>query len=130
MATTTVVDVNPSNRQAGEHAFTAPQPVAAGLRFALLEVPMELADKLSVGTTVKIEFYFSPDGVAWEFANSTLWTSYGPEGKTVVKRDGSIEVNPNPMLFVPLATRAGQRVRAVFTLSRQLRVGLIVTVTT
>lgn len=129
MARTSVVDISPRNRQAGEFAFEAPQPVPSGLVQAKIEMVVDEADKLAVGKQLTLASYFSMDGGAtWTLGNQTVWTSYGPNGLTVALPDGAQIVNPNPTLHIGLANRAGQHLRATLVLPQALRVGTIVTV--
>ena len=109
--------------------FDAPQPVPADLRYATFEIVVEPADKLVVGISLTVEFFFSPDGVNWIFANSTVWNSYGPGGLTVTAPDGTVLTNPNPKIQVGLSGRAGQQLRGTLTLTQAMRVGTVVSVT-
>lgn len=131
MATTTIIDLNQRNRNAGAYNFDANQPIPDGIRFATFTLPMDLADKLADGITIDLKFSFAPtNGGTYEFANGTTWHSYGPGGFVRHNPDGTTTDNPDPGLQVPLLTRVGQFIRGEVTLSQQLNIGVIVTIDT
>jgi len=130
MTITTVVNLPIQNRAAGTRTFDDPQPVPANLFYATLELPMNTADKLAVGNQLTASFFFSSDGgTTYSFANSTDWVSYGPNGYTVTDPDGTVRTNPNPRIIVPVADKAGQRLRAVAILPQSLALGVLITTT-
>jgi len=80
-----------------------------------LVINLSDADKLAVGKTLALSSFFSFDGEAtWQFVNGTNWTSYGPAGFTVTDPDGTVHVNPDPGLGVPLNNQTGQLMRLTY----------------
>ena len=124
---TRAITISQAVRAGGTYQFQTAVGVPADLRFARFQVVLDLADKLAVGKTLSLKFFFSPDGGAsWVFANGTSWTSYGPGGLTVTDPDGTVHVNPDPTLVVPLSTKIGQRVRGEFVLGQSTNAGMII----
>lgn len=83
--------------------------VPAVLPYASVELVINLstADKLAVGNTVALYVRKSTDGGStWSFVAgyplATPWTSYGPNGLTIVRPDGTTVVNPDPAIVVAL----------------------------
>lgn len=93
----------------------------------ILTVNLQTADKLSDGKTVSIQSWFSNDaGQSWQFINSTNWVSYGAAGSTIVDPDGTVNVNPDPRLFVPLNGLSGMLIRTVIAFGQTMTAGLTV----
>lgn len=131
MATTEVVNVARQNRGPGTITFDVAQPVPANIRFATLEILLDTPDKLAVGNWLDIQSFFSPNGFdLYAFANGTHWVSYGPDGLVVTDPDGTVRVNPNPRIQVPLIDRQGQFLRCSTNLGERLNAGALVTITT
>lgn len=132
MPTTTIISTNQVNKQAGSYTFDAPSAIAPDVKYATFELVLNDADKLSVGISLVMSFWFSVDGMAWPSlpANQTTWTSYGPAGLTVVDPDGTVRVNPNPRVQLGMIGHAGQFLRGRLDLSQALKVGVLVTETT
>ena len=81
----------------------------------LIEIVLSTSDKLSDGKTLMLNSFFSSDGGStWQFINGFNWASYGPGGLTVTDPDGTVHVNPNPRLFVPLNGVKGQLLRVQY----------------
>jgi hypothetical protein len=83
--------------------------VPAVLPYASVEMSLNLstADKLAVGNTVALYVRRSTDGgTTWTFVAgyplATPWTSYGPNGLTIMRPDGTVVVNPDPTIVVAL----------------------------
>jgi len=89
-----------------------PTTAPRGLR---LVVNLSDADKLAVGKILDLSSFFSFDGGAtWQFVDGINWTSYGPAGLTVTDPDGTVRVNPDPALGVPLNNQTGQLMRLTY----------------
>jgi len=130
MATTTVVNVPQANRNAGTYTFAWNQSIPASYRYATATVVLNTTDKLAVGNRIDVQTGFSPDGVQpFVFANSAGWVSYGPNGLTITNSDGTISVNPDPYVFVPLSTRTGQFIQATIILAQALFAGATIAIT-
>lgn len=125
---TEIVNVAPRVRQPDVYTFDAPNPVPADLVAAHFEILIDTVDKLAVGKSLTVQFFFSQDTVNYVFANGITWTSYGPGGLTVTDPTGNVTVNPNPRLTIPLISRVGQMFRGVLTLPQQLRIGISIQV--
>lgn len=68
------------------------------------------ADKLAVGKSLQLNSFLSSDGGnTFNFVNGFNWNSYGPGGYTVTDPDGTVHVNPDPTLYVPLNQQTGLR---------------------
>jgi len=129
--TTTIVNLPIQNRPAGTRAFDAPQPIASGLAYATLELPMNDPVKLSTGISIQAEIYFSSDGgTTWNFEGGMNWLSYGPNGYTVRDPDGTVRINPNPRLYVNLTAHAGHNIRCQAILPQNTQFGVLLTTTT
>jgi hypothetical protein len=97
--------------------YTGGVPISAVGNWKVLRLVIGLsgADKLAaVGAkTVSIWSHFSQDaGATWKFINRTDWQSYGPGGLTFPDPDGTVWVNRDPTLDVPLNGLAGLMIRA------------------
>jgi hypothetical protein len=88
--------------------------------------PVILADKLTAGKAFDIAAYFSRDnGVTWQVVNGTTWNSYGLAGYTVKDPDGTLHVNPDPTLYIPLNGAKGALVKLVITPRSNMTAGLL-----
>lgn len=96
--------------------------IPQGFNYRSLQVLINLttADKLMTGSTLELEVYFSFNGGAtWQFISGYpppplgggTWKSYGPSGYTVTDPDGTVHVNPDPTIYVPLNGVTGQLFR-------------------
>ena len=124
-----VISIPKALRRADTYAFSALTPIPASLATATFEIPIDDADKLSVGKRLTIKFYFSSDGgITWDFANGTVWNSYGPDGLTVTDPAGNITINPNPKIQIPLSIRIGQRIQGEIRTEQDLSFGIKVAI--
>jgi hypothetical protein len=81
----------------------------------ILTIGLSDADKLAVGKTLQLSGFISTDGGAtFNFVNGFTWTSYGPNGLTVTDPDGTVHVNPDPRLFMPLNGQTGLRAQLTY----------------
>jgi hypothetical protein len=93
----------------------------------IVDIVLSDADKLAAGKTLQLNSFYSADaGANWQFINGFSWNSYGPGGLTVTDPDGTVHVNPDPMLYVPLGNAKGNIVRIQYQANGLTNAGVVV----
>lgn len=111
----TLLDVDLRSYTKGEVGVFQPAKAEIPRRAVSQTFTLKLDEKtkLSEGTTILLRQLASTDGgFLWQTVVEAIWTSYGPKGLTVLRRDGSTSINPDPSLTVFLAKRVGHLLRA------------------
>jgi hypothetical protein len=91
---------------------TAGVTIPTNLGYASIELLINLttADKEAVGKTLVLNVYRAPGDT---FVAGFNWTSYGNQ-YTVTDPDGTVHVDPDPTLRIPLANIAGQQIHLTY----------------
>ncbi len=108
----TVASVPVTDNQLIRLPATGGNTIPTNLGYRALEVLISLttADKEAVGKTLALNVYVAPGDT---FVAGFLWTSYGQQF-TITDPDGTVHVDPDPTLHIPLANLAGQQVHLTY----------------